>query len=145
VLVNLGILVVIAPRNTRPVVPHAEGSLTHLVHVEQRTVDRRYGFYMELGDVAAGGVLVVPAENVVRADWARSFSEVTLLVQDYDPMAIPEGARPSGEPIGLLETGDGDIPYWIIPGSGTRWWMGATSEGIVLIPGSVAPPPGAGS
>lgn len=126
-----------------PIRLHNEGSLTHLVRVEQRATDWRYGFYLELGDVAAGQPLRVPEGSHPIVAWmTRGLSHVELQVSDYDPSALPPEAVPQGPPIGELETPDDVlIPYWILPGAGPRW-MGYHQNGIVIVPDSVALTPG---
>jgi hypothetical protein len=143
-VINLSISTWIQPRGA-PIRLHDEGSLTHLVHFEQRTTHRRYGFYMELGDVAAGQVLRVPEGAPIEVWMTSGLSGVELQVSEYDPSALPPEAIPHGEPLGVLSTRrNGDFPYWILPGDGP-WWMGYHQDGIVIVPHSVAQPPGGGS
>jgi len=127
-----------------PIRLHDDGSLTHLVHLEQRTTDRRYGFYLELGDVAAGEYLRGPEGSPIVAWMTRGLSSVEFQVTDYDASALPPEAVPRDEPIGVMATPDGEFPYWILPGDGPRW-MAYHKDGIVIVPDSVAPMPGGGS
>ena len=129
-----------------PIRLHNEGSLTHLVRVEQRATDWRYGFYLELGDVAAGQLLRVPEGSHPIVAWmTRGLSQVELQVSDYDPSALPPEAVPQGPPLGELETqSDALIPYWILAGHGPRW-MGYHQDGIVIVPESIARLPGRGA
>lgn len=132
------------PVSALPVRPHSSGSLTHLVHTEQRTVDLRYGIYMELGDVLAGETLYVPEDSPLSADLARGLANVILEELDYDPTDLT-GAVPEGEPLGSFQAEDERIPYWILRNGGdTRWWLGRTVEGLVVVPETVAPLPEAG-
>lgn len=142
-IVNIGINEFL-PASGQALRLHEDGSLTHLVHTEQLTVDRRFGFYLELGEVAAGGTLVVSPEAPVDARLVRGLADVMILEVDYDPHDLPPSVIPSGDPIGPFSTVDGDVPYWIIPGKQTEgvFWLGRTPEGIVVVPVSVAPLPG---
>lgn len=124
---------------------HHSGSLTHLVHTEQPTVDRRYGIYMEMADALGGSTLVVPEDSALSGDLARGLANVELEERDYDATDV-SGVVLEGEPLGSFQAGDERVPYWIVSdGEGTRWWLGQTSEGIVIVPDTVAPRPGTGS
>lgn len=130
------------PRPARSIRPHAEESLTYLVHIEQSSVDRRYGLYLELGDAADGDVLVVPLDSPIVPDIAEGLSGVTVVERDYDASGLPAEAEPIGPPIGAFATENGDLPYWILPDAeADRWWVAETNEGIVVVPESVAPVP----
>lgn len=121
---------------------HQSGSLTHLVHTEQATVDRRYGIYMEMGDAMAGGVLFVPSASEVDPDLAKAFSDVRLKEREYDSRDVPADLLPEGEPLGVFQAGDDRLPYWILTDGGdTTWWLGRSPRGLVIIPESVAPVP----
>jgi len=125
---------------------HDSGSLTHLVHTEQRSVNLRYGIYMELADALAGGVLFVPEGSALNADLARGLSNVTVKERDYDPGDLSADLVPADEPLGRFEADDEELPYWFLSGDNDlRWWLGHTPEGLVIIPESVAPVPEAGS
>lgn len=144
-LVAAGNLILSAflPRSAQPVRLHDDGSLTHLVHSEQRSVDRRYGIYLELGDAMAGQVLYVPEDSMLEADIAQGLSDVTIIERAYDPTNVPLDVVPEGEPLGLFQTNAGELPYWIVPDGGdARWWLARSSEGILIISESVAPVPG---
>jgi hypothetical protein len=133
-LINLGFSVG-APLLGSPIRQHAEGSLTHLVHTEERPVDMRYGFYLELGDVADGGTLVVPPLSPVQADLARAISNVTVIVKDYEPTPMSPGAFPNEDPLGHLSVDDQDLPYWIYPSEGEdQWWLARFRDGLIVIP-----------
>lgn len=120
---------------------HDSGSLTHLVHTEQRSVDLRYGIYMELADALSGQTLHVPEESPLNADLARGLANVTLETSDYDSADL-SGVPLRGEPLGSFQDGDERTDYWILSdGRETRWWLGQTSEGIVIVPETVAPVP----
>lgn len=121
------------PGSAQPVRFHDESSLTHLAHTEQRTVDRRYGFYMKLGDVASGDILMIPRDSLLEVKSAKSLSRVVVTRTDYDPTTIKARADELGEPIGVVETDAGDLPYWIVPGQGDRWWVGVNDDGILVI------------
>ena len=131
------------PRPARSIRRHADGSLTHLVHTDQSTVDRRYGLYLELGDAADGDVLLVPLDSLIVSDIAEGLAGVTVEERDYDAGTLPVEAEPAGPPLGVFTTERGDLPYWILPDNeADRWWLAQTSEGIVVVPESVAPLPG---
>lgn len=134
---NLSTCVALEPRY-QPIRVHDDSSMTHLVHVEQTATDRRYRFYYELGDVAAGQTLQA-LETPIVAWMTRGLSEVELVVADYDP-TLPPQAVPEGEPLGVMENEHGVFPYWILPGEGSRW-MGHYQDGIVIVPESVADVP----
>jgi hypothetical protein len=102
------------PASGRGIWAKADGSLTHLVHTDQDTVDRRYGFYMELGDAAAGSTLFVPTGSPVDADVAAGLSGVVVVEEQYDATRIP---------------------------SAGYWWLGRGSGGLLVIPESTAPRP----
>lgn len=138
---------VFLPGSAQPIRPHSQGSLTHLVHTEQRTVDLRYGFYEELADISTGETLVVPERSALDADLLEGLSGVTVVVGDYDPSTMSDvDLVGDAEPLGLLRVDGEDVAYWILPGSGDhRWWETHTNDGIVILPESVAPIPGTGS
>lgn len=123
---------------------HHNGTLTHLVHTEQNTLDLRYGIYMELADVLGGDTLVVPEGSPLSDDLARGLANITLEERAYDPTAL-SGVVPEGEPLGSFRADEETISYWVLSnGGGDRWWLGASPEGIVIVPDTVAPVPGAG-
>jgi hypothetical protein len=129
------------PKESQTLRRHDSGALTHLVHTEQRTVDLRYGIYMELADALSGQTLYVPEESPLSADLARGLANVTLEARDYDPANL-SGVPARGEPLGSFQDGDDRIDYWILSdGRETRWWLGQNSEGIVIVPEIVAPLP----
>ncbi|MFP3881972.1 MAG: hypothetical protein ACLFWH_06595 [Actinomycetota bacterium] len=132
------------PRVSQTLRPHGSGSLTHLVHTEQRTVDLRYGIYMELADALSGQTLYVPEESPLSADLARGLANVTLETSDYDAADL-SAVPPRAEPLGSFQDGEERIDYWILPDGGeARWWLAQTSEGIVIVPDTAAPIPGTG-
>lgn len=136
---------VFVPLTAQPLRLHDEGSLTYLVHTEQRVVDLRYGFYEELADVMAGQTLLVPEGSPVDMDLASGLSGVTVVIGDFDP-AAPSVAEliDNEEPIGLLQVGEGEVPYWILAGADDQlWWLALAGGGIVVVPESVEPVPGA--
>lgn len=141
-ILNLGIGLFV-PAAGRGIWAKADSSLTHLVHTDQNTVDRRYGFYMELGDSAGGSILFVPPGSPVDPDVAAGLSGVEVVEDQYDAGEIPSTAQPAGEPIGQFSTNEGDVPYWVLEGgeSEAYWWLGRTAEGFVVIPESAAPRP----
>ena len=131
-MVNL-VLLYILPISARPIRTHEDGSLTALVHVEQRSVNRRYGFYLELDDATAGGVLVVPPTSLLRVELIEGFSGMVVVEKDYDPQEF-DGLPGLGDPLGLISTDRGELPYWIVPGTDTEWWVVHANEGIVVVP-----------
>jgi hypothetical protein len=130
---NVAVTTTIQSVANQPIRTHSDPSLTYLSHVEQGTVDRRYSFFMELGDVAAGDTLMVHENSGIELHSAESLSRVIVRQADYDPAAVFAAAGDLGEPLGVLEVGDTDLPYWIIPGEGHRWWLGRTERGIVVL------------
>lgn len=128
------------PRASWPIRPHADGSLTHLVHTEQPSVDRRFAFYLELDDATDGGVLVVPVDSFVDPELVEGFAELEVVVRSYDP-AIPSSIAEPPQ-LGVVETGNGDLPYSIVPGDDDLWWLAITADGVIVIPESAAPVPG---
>lgn len=121
---------------------HASGSLTHLVHTEQRSVDLRYGIYMELGDALVGGTLVLPEESALDPHLARGLSGVEVIRLGYDPSHVPDQVMPEGQALGSLRAEGENLPYWVLPGEGVdRWWLGQTPDGIVIVPETVSPVP----
>jgi hypothetical protein len=117
----------------QPIRGHSDPSLTYLARVEQLTVSRRYLFFMELGDVAAGDVLMLHRNSGIEVKSAENLAGVTVERADYDPADVFAAAGDLGEPSGVLEVGDNDLPFWIIRGEGDRWWLGRTSRGIVVL------------
>lgn len=128
------------PPTSRMLQAHDSGSLTHLVHTDQRTVDRRYGFYMELGDAMSGKTLVVP-QNVDDVDLvlARGLSDVEVERGSYDLSDVPNRIVPDHEPLGLHQADDEEpLAYWILRSDDAeRWWLGRIEEGLVVIPESL--------
>ena len=129
------------PGSAAPIRTHRDGSLTELVHTEQRAVDRRFGFYLELDDAADGGVLVVPSGSFVNAELAEGFAGFEVVEVDYDPSAggtnIPESPESW-----LLETESGDVTISIVAGSDDLWWLAERpGREFVVVPNSVAPAP----
>lgn len=124
---------------------HDSGSLTHLVHTEQRSVDLRFGIYMELADALSGQTLHMPEDSPLSPDLARGLANVTIETSGYDPADL-SGVPARGEPIGSFQDGDEQFDYWILSdGTATRWWLGQDSDGIVIVPETVAPIPPTGS
>ncbi len=125
-----------------PFVRSHEGSLTHLAHTAQRSVNVRFAFYLELDDRTEGATLVVPGTSWVDAQLASGLAGMTVEERVYDPALIPDSVSSQGEPLGLHETPDGDLPYWILPGDPdeTRW-IARTVSGLVVVPESIAPIP----
>lgn len=120
---------------------HDSGSLTHLVHTEQRSVDLRYGIYMELADALSGQTLYVPEESPLSANLARGLANVTLKTTDYDSADLT-GVPSRSEALGSFQDGDERVDYWILSdGKEARWWLGQTSEGLVIVPEIIAPIP----
>ncbi len=142
-LVNLT-LTPFLPSMGLPVRSHPDPSLTYLVHDEGISLDRRYGFYMELYDAARGGTLTVPLGSFLSEELIEGSAEMTMLESDYDPSVLPAEAFPTGPPLGLLETPDGDLPYWILSGPAEEWWLAMREGRIVVVPGTVVPGPGTG-
>ncbi len=129
------------PGSGAPIRTHRDGSLTELVHTEQRAVDRRFGFYLELDDATDGGVLVVPEGSFVNAELADGFAGFEVVEVAYDPRTggtnIPETTESW-----LLETESGDVTISIVAGDDDLWWLAERpGGGFVVIPDSVAPAP----
>jgi hypothetical protein len=134
------VLTFFLPPSALPIRLHNDGSLTHLVHTEQPSVNRRFGFYLELDDATDGGVLVVPVDSFVDPDLAEGLAGFEVIECDFDPSPIAE--KIAGQaPLGEVETENGNLPYFIIPGQGDLWWVALTDGGVVVVPESVAPPP----
>ena len=125
-----------------PIRAHDDASLTHLVRTEQPSVDRRFGFYLELDDATQGGVLIVPPGSFVEPELASGFADLEVTEVDYDPRFDLSGGVADPDPIGMVETEDGDKPYSIVEGEDDVWWLAFYGEGVVVIPESVAPVPG---
>jgi hypothetical protein len=138
-LVNLA-LTFFLPLSSQPLRPHAEGSLTYLVHTEQPSVSRRFAFYLELDDATDGGVLIVPVGSFVDGDLVRGFAHLEVEERDYDPTLV-SGSVAVPPSLGVVETDDGDLDYTIIPGDDDTWWLALTEGGIVVVPESAAPVP----
>ena len=129
------------PPGARAIRPHAEGSLTHIAHTEQDTVDQRFAFYLELDDATNPGVLVVPVGSFVIPELADGFANLEVIERDYDPTELVLDG-PQVEPtLGFVEVDeDGTLlPYFIVTGDDDTWWLAETEEGIVVVPESVGP------
>ena len=138
-LVNLA-LTFFLPLSSQPLRLHAEGSLTHLAHTEQPSVNRRFAFYLELDDATDGGVLIVPVGSFVDSGLAGGFAGLEVEERDYDPTLL-SGSVAVPPSLGVVETDGGDLDYSIIPGEAAIWWLAVTEGGIVVVPESVAPVP----
>lgn len=126
---------------SQPIRTHSDPSLTYLARVEQSTVNRRYSFYMELGDMAAGDILMLHDDSGIEVRSAESLAGMVVEQMNYDPAEVAVAAGELGEPLGVLSVGDTDLPFWIIPGEGERWWLGKTTEGIVVLQREDLPAP----
>lgn len=125
-----------------PIIPAESGSLTHLTHVAQRTVELRYAFYLELDDHTDGTPLIVPDSATVDTRLVEGLAAMTVETRAYDPTAIPEEVLPRGEPQGEVEIDDTAIRYWILSGAPNEArWVGRFAGGLVIVPFSVAPLP----
>jgi hypothetical protein len=125
------------PPSAQPLRLHADSSLTHLVHVEQPSVDRRFAFYLELDDATDGGVLIVPVGSFVDSDLAEGLADFEVVERDYDPTLIPGDIdRPPS--LGTVDTEDGDLPYSIVAGDDDVWWVAIVGDWIMVMPESVA-------
>lgn len=125
-----------------PIIPADSGSLTHLAHVAQRSVARRYAFYLELDDQTDGATLILPDPSTVNTRLVEGLAAMTLETRSYDPTAIPEELVPRGEPDGELEIDDSVIRYWILSGERDEpRWVGRFAGGLVIVPFSAAPVP----
>ncbi len=138
-LVNLA-LTFFLPPSAQPLRLHTDGSLTHLVHAEQPSVDRRFAFYLELDDATDGGVLIVPSDSFVDRALVRGFAGLEVEERDYDPTSVP-GSVAVPPSLGVVETDDGDLAYTIVAGNDDTWWLAITEDGIVVVPESVATVP----
>jgi hypothetical protein len=139
-LINL-IVTPFLPLGALPILPHDDSSLTYLVHVEQMSVDRRFGFYLELDDATDGGRLIVPPDSFVDPELAEGFADFEVTELDYDPGAPLPGVAIDPEPLGVVETTDGDRDYSIIDGDDDVWWLADLNGRVVVVPESVAPVP----
>jgi hypothetical protein len=134
------VLTFFLPGSALPIRLHDDGSLTHLVHTEQPSVNRRFSFYLELDDATDGGVLVVPFDSFVDPDLADGFAAFEVIECDGDAGRIA-GEITGQDPLGEVETETGNLPYFIIPGQSDLWWVAITDGSVVVVPESVAPPP----
>ena len=135
------------PAGARPVRLHEDGSLTQLAHTEQSSVDRRFAFYLELGDATDGGVLIVPVDSFVIPELAEGFADFEVIEREYDPTWPLPDELTDGVPLGDVEIDDEGnlLPYSIVSGDDDTWWLSITEDGIVVVPESEAPVPEAGS
>lgn len=136
--VNIALSVFMSP-SAQPIRLHDDPSLTDLVHIEQPSLDRRYGFYLELDDATDPGTLFVSGEDMVIVELVDGFAGLEVVVADFDPTLPADVDIP--DQLGVLETEDGEIPYSIIGGDGDVWWLAETGEGIVVVPAGVVPVP----
>lgn len=125
-----------------PIIPAESGSLTHLATVAQRSVARRYAFYLELDDRTDGATLIVPDPSTVNTRLVEGLAAMTLETRSYDPTAIPDELVPRGEPHGELEVDDSIVRYWILAGEADEpRWAARFAGGLVIVPVSAAPVP----
>lgn len=129
------------PRGAVPIVAHEDGSLTYLVHVEQTSVDRRFGFYLELDDATDGGLLIVPPDSFVVPELAEGFADFEVTERNYDVSASLPTEVDDIEAVGLVETDEGDLTYSIVSGAGDVWWLAHREGGVVVVSESVVPVP----
>ena len=139
-LINLA-LTPFLPSMGLPIRTHPHPSLTALVHDEGISLSRRFGLYLELDDRVGGGTLIVPTGSFVSQELVEGLAGMTFVERDYDPSVVPAAALPTGPPLGLLETDDGDLPYFILEGTSDTWWVGVDGGRIIVIPQDLAPPP----
>lgn len=129
------------PGSGAPIRLHRDGSLTELVHTEQLSVDRRFGFYLELDDVTDGGTLVVPMGSFVNPELAEGFAGFDVVEVDYDPRAGGDNIPDSPESW-VVETESDDVSVSIVAGDDDLWWIAERPDGeFVVVPNSVAPAP----
>ena len=139
-LINLA-LTPLLPSMGLPIRPHPDPSLTALVHDEGISLARRFSFYLELHDRAAGDDLLVPTGSFISEELVEGLAAMTFIERDYDPGEVPPAALPIGPPLGLLETPEGDLPYFILEGQAATWWVGIEQGRVIVIPEDLAPPP----
>jgi hypothetical protein len=141
-LANL-VITFFVPLGAQSIRFHEDGSLTHLVHVEQDSVDYRFAFYLELDDATDGGTLIVPVGSFVIPELAEGFADFDVVERDYDVTDPLPDDLDSGPTLGLVETDEEGslLPYSIVTGDGDVWWIAQTADGILVIPASAAPPP----
>jgi hypothetical protein len=129
------------PGSGAPIRFHRDGSLTELVHTEQLSVDRRFGFYLELDDVTDGGILIVPMGSFVNPELAEGFAGFDVVEVDYDPRAGGDNIPDSPESW-VVETESGDVSVSIVAGDDDLWWVAERPDGeFVVVPNSVEPAP----
>lgn len=63
---------------------HPDNALSTLVNIEQPVIRTRHGFEAYLHDVARGGTITVPHRRAVYHLALENFSQVTIVVADYD-------------------------------------------------------------
>lgn len=126
-----------------PFVRYESGSLTDLARENQRTVDRRFSFYLELYDRTEGGALVVPDPSPVDRELVEGLAGLRVEGRSYDPSRVPDSVRSRYSPLGEVEVEEGSVAYSILPGEADEArWIGRVGDGLVVIPESVAPVPG---
>ncbi|MDP2623960.1 MAG: hypothetical protein Q8Q29_09195 [Actinomycetota bacterium] len=129
------------PLGSRPVWEHAAGDLAHLIHRDDDYTEDQYGFYVDLGDVARGGTLVVPLDSWVDPYTARGLAGVTVEFHDFSPdgEALLAGL---GTRTGRVLTGETPQSYWIVSGPSTQvFWLASVGGGYAVVPTSVAAVP----
>ena len=133
---------VFVPVGARPAWRHGGGDLAFLVHRDDSSTEDQYGFYVDLGAVASGGTLVVPAGSWVDPHAARGLAGVAVEIRDYPPAADALlGAV--GERTGRVLVAGLLVPYWIVPGPPTDvFWLASFRDGFAAVPSSMTPVPG---
>ncbi len=137
-LANL-VLTFFLPPGALPIYPYADGSLTDLVQAGPPSVDKRFGFYLELDDATETGTLFVPTDLTLVQELVDGFSGLEVVVSDFDP-TLPAGIEVPPL-LGVLETDEGDFSYSIIDGGENSWWLAVIGDSIVVVPDTVAPVP----
>lgn len=130
------------PAQSQPVLTHPAGDLVTIVRTDQWSVDIRYRFYLDLYEIAAGGVLVIPPGTFIEPLTARGLSDVTVEIVEYDPVVGPEISGLDRMLIGRVVVGDRGVPYWLVGGApATTFWYAETGRDVLIVPESVAPAP----
>jgi hypothetical protein len=139
------LLTVGVPSIAQPIWSHPGPSLEAATQT-QRTNDHRFRFHLLVGDIVDGGTLVVGDDVALDQRVARGIGGYTvavvpgpLLLPDEVEAAVPDPAT------GTIEVAGALVDYRVVDGPlSDLAWLATHDGGLVVVPASLHPVPGAG-